>query len=209
MADITQSDAITRLVLRLRESGQVQPLFLATPTPTRNALTFVQEAEAHFSSGNLSGAIEAYRQAVAVDAENATVWALLARVLTYASDLETTYEGRRARLEEARQAIDRAVEIDDENAFAYAIRALTYDWSASSEIKEAITTGDTVRVLASIGDGGAIGVDLSAGRLAGRDPGWAAQWEQAGCSPMLHPVSNRHSPTGTIRQTHLGQTPKS
>lgn len=144
------------LILRLREAGKVQPLFLATPTPTRNALTYVEEAEAHFSAGNLPAAIEAYRQAVEVNPNDATLWAQLARVLTYASDLETTFEGRQALLEEARQAVDRAVEIDDENSFAYAIRALVYDWSAAAEIKEAINPGDTVRVQATIGDGGAL-----------------------------------------------------
>ena len=59
------------LLLWLRSQGNVQPLFLPTPTATRSSQTYADEAEAHFSAGALDRAIEAYSNAVAVDPQNA------------------------------------------------------------------------------------------------------------------------------------------
>jgi tetratricopeptide (TPR) repeat protein len=146
--------------LWMRDRGRVQPLFLPTPTPTRSAATYIQEAEAHFSAGDLDRAIEAYRNAVLVDPSDPELWANLARVQTYSSDLLTTLEERRARLQEAREAIDEAVTVNPDSALAYAIRALVYDWSAAAEVREAIGIGDEVRVVAELGEGGILTASL-------------------------------------------------
>jgi len=66
----------------------------------------------------------------------------------------TTLDERRARLSEARDTIDRAVEISPENATVHAIRALVYDWSASAEVKDTLVVGDVVRVQAILDDTG-------------------------------------------------------
>ncbi len=120
-------------LVRMVEAGQVQPLFLPTPTPTRTVLSYREEAETFFAAGNLKRAIEAYQQATALNPEDARLWADMARVQTYASALETTAEARRARMAEARQSIERAVELSPDDSYVQAIRALVYDWSASAE----------------------------------------------------------------------------
>ncbi len=148
------------LLVRAERQGDVQPLFSATPIATRTGASYADEAKAHFFAGALESSIEAYKEAVRVDPENADLWAMLARAQTYSSDLLTTLDLRRERLDEARSSIDHAREVNPDNSFAYAIRTLVYDWSASSEVKDTITTGDTVRVSATIGEGGRISANV-------------------------------------------------
>ena len=148
------------LLVRAERQGDVQPLFSATPTATRTGASYADEATAHFYAGDLESSIEAYKHAVRVDSENADLWAMLARAQTYSSDLLTTLELRRERLDEARTSIDQAQEVDPDNSFTYAVRTLVYDWSASSEVKDTITAGDTVRVSATIGEGGRISANV-------------------------------------------------
>ncbi|MEE9513211.1 MAG: DUF5666 domain-containing protein, partial [Anaerolineales bacterium] len=148
------------LLVRAARQGDVQPLFSATPVATRTGVSYADEAKVHFFAGDLERSIEAYKHAVRVDPENADLWAMLARAQTYSSDLLTTLDLRRERLDEARTSIDQAKEVDPDNSFTYAIRTLVYDWSASSELKDTITTGDTVRVSATIGEGGRISANV-------------------------------------------------
>jgi tetratricopeptide (TPR) repeat protein len=128
--------AIGVLLIRLRETGEVQPLFLATPTATRSANSFAEEAETQVSAGNLRQAVSAYQNAVQVNPEEAQLWAELARVQTYYSALQSNQDARLARLAEARQSIEKAVELAPENAFVQAVRALVYDWSASEYVSD-------------------------------------------------------------------------
>ena len=51
-------------VMRGLSTGQIQPILKITPTPTRTLGSYAQEGEAHFISGNLEKAIEAYQDAV-------------------------------------------------------------------------------------------------------------------------------------------------
>ncbi|MFP3854223.1 MAG: tetratricopeptide repeat protein, partial [Anaerolineales bacterium] len=122
--------AIGLLLIRLRETEQIQPLFQATPTATRTANSFADEAETQVSAGNLRQAVAAYQNAVQVNPGDAQLWADLARVQTYYSALQSNQDARLARLAEARQSIERAVELAPEEPFVQAVRALVYDWSA-------------------------------------------------------------------------------
>ncbi|MGD8603821.1 MAG: tetratricopeptide repeat protein [Anaerolineales bacterium] len=141
-------------LLALQQTGQVQPLFLGTPIATRNAGSYADEAQAHFSSGDLEAAIASYQQAAELDPNNPEWWARLARVQVYRSSLLTTLDERRAQLAEARQSIENAVAANDQDPFSQTIRALVYDWSASAEVKDKILEGDTVLVQATVSDGG-------------------------------------------------------
>ena len=159
------------LLLRSLQQGEVQPLFLPTPTATRTGNSFGEEAEVHFAAGDLPAAIRAYEAGIQVDPTDAELWAMLARTQTYNSFLLTTQEERRQSLDEARRNVDRAIEINPDNALAHTVRALVYDWSASAEVKDTITVGDQVRVSGTIGEGGVItanlieleGLDLTSG----------------------------------------------
>ena len=123
--------AIGMLVLRLEDTGRVQPLFQPTPTATRTANSFADEAQTHLSAGDLGRAIVAFQNAVQVQPDSAELWAELARTQTYFSALQANRDQRLARLAEARQSIERAVELAPEDGFVQAVRALVYDWSAS------------------------------------------------------------------------------
>lgn len=126
------------MLVQLIQSRQVKPLFLPTATPTRTPLSYQQEAEAHFSAGDLGRAIEAYRQAVLLAPQEAMLWAELARIQTYSSASLTTAEDQRARLAEAQRSIDQAVSVNEDSARAWAIRTLVYDWSAGLELDDPV-----------------------------------------------------------------------
>ncbi len=125
--------AVGLALVWLRDTGQVQPLFLPTPTPTRSALSHAQEGLAHFSTGDLAKAIVSYQRAVELDPNDVEAWFELARIQTYSSASVTTDFQRRERLSEARASGDRAVAADPDSSRAHAVRALAYDWSASIE----------------------------------------------------------------------------
>lgn len=118
------------------QSGEIKPLLYPTPTPTRQANSYLMEAEAYFAAGKIDDpntdqdAIDTYRLALLEDPENAQVWAELARIMTYSSSILTSREQRSNRMQEALQAIDRAKEIDPENSDVRAIRAFVLDWSS-------------------------------------------------------------------------------
>ena len=116
------------------DSGEIQPLFQPTPTPTRTANSYVMEGEAQFKAGSLGGAIAAYQQAVAVEPNNSSAWAELARIQTYSSSLLSTNEDRYERLTEARESIEQATTIDPDNAEVQAVRSFVLDWYASNPL---------------------------------------------------------------------------
>ncbi len=131
------------------QQGEVKPLFLPTPTPTRTANSYILEGETRFLAGDLEGAIAAYRQATQVDPSNARVWAELARIQTYSSSLLSTDVDRYNRLEEALDSINQAVALNPDDALVHAIRSLVLDWYASSFLltpeqrREALTEAES------------------------------------------------------------------
>jgi tetratricopeptide (TPR) repeat protein len=117
-------------------SGAVQPLLVPTPTPTRQALSFLMEAEAYFAAGKIDDpntdqdAIGAYRLALLEDPDNALVWAELARIQTYSSALLSSRDNKIQRLQEALDAINQARELEPENSTVAAIRSFVLSWNS-------------------------------------------------------------------------------
>jgi len=116
------------------DRGNIQPLFLPTPTPTRTVNSYIMEGEAQFMAGSLEGAIAAYQKAVTVEPSNSQAWAELARIQTYSSSLLSTNEDRYERLTQALESIDQATAIDPDNAEVQAMRSFVLDWYASNPL---------------------------------------------------------------------------
>jgi tetratricopeptide (TPR) repeat protein len=119
-------------ILMSIDRGEIQPLFQATPTPTRSVNSFIMEGEALYFAGALEAAIDAYQQAVVVEPENSHAWAELARIQTYSSSLLSTEEERFERLTEALNSIENATAADPDNAEVQAVRSLVLDWYAAN-----------------------------------------------------------------------------
>jgi len=119
-------------LLQQMDKGAIKSPFEATATPTRSPESYIMEGDANFTAGNLNAAIIAYREAVRVDPNNAEIWAKLARIQTYSSAFLITNNERKARLLEALESADKAVELASDNSTAHAIRAFTLDWNANS-----------------------------------------------------------------------------
>jgi tetratricopeptide (TPR) repeat protein len=116
------------------DRGNIQPLFLPTPTPTRTVNSYIMEGEAQFMAGSLEAAIAAYQKAVTVEPSNSHAWAELARIQTYSSSLLSTNEDRYDRLNEALESIEQATTIDPDNAEVQAMRSFVLDWYASNPL---------------------------------------------------------------------------
>jgi tetratricopeptide (TPR) repeat protein len=117
--------------LRGINTGEIQPLFVPTPTATRSATSYREEGTAFFEAGNLEEAIGAYEDALETSPDDYVGWTELARIQTYSSSL-LTQERKRERLVEALASIDRAVALAPEDSMVHAVRAFVLDWSAGA-----------------------------------------------------------------------------
>lgn len=129
-------------LIRSVNRGEVKPLFLPTPTPTRFAQSYLIEADALFTAGKFEdtfnqngvlepGAITVYLEAARVDPNNAEVWAELARVQAYSTRLQVKREDILDRLDEAIASAERAVELNPDSSYAHAIYSFALNWKAS------------------------------------------------------------------------------
>jgi len=118
-------------ILRGVSTGEVEPLFLPTPTPTRSVASYRQEGAAFFEAGNLDLAIQAYQDALNVDSSDFLGWAELARIQTYSSSTLTQLR-KRDRLTEARESIANALALAPDESIVHAIHAFVLDWSAGA-----------------------------------------------------------------------------
>ncbi len=121
-------------MLQQMNKGEIQHLFQDTPVPTRAADSYTMEGDAHFSAGNVEAAIQAYREAVRVEPNNAQTWAKLARIQTYSSAFLITNPEKKARLLEALESARKAVELAPDDSTAHAILAFTLNWNANRNI---------------------------------------------------------------------------
>jgi tetratricopeptide (TPR) repeat protein len=148
------------------QRGEIKPLFLPTPTPTRQSQSYSLEGDALFTAGKLEdtvdasgavtsiGAITAYKEALRVAPNDAQVWAKLARIQTYSTRLLTTDAERKERLAEALASIDQGVAIAPDDSLVHAIRAFVLDWNANKllvctpeELTERSTCSEFERLL--------------------------------------------------------------
>jgi tetratricopeptide (TPR) repeat protein len=126
--------------------GRVEPLFEPTPTPTRTAGSYIQEAQAYFRTGKLDDpdpplptppnydAIDTYQRALDINPNDAASWAEMARIQTYSINMLSNDAERLQRLEQALASINRAVELNPDDSTVHAIRAFVLDWYASSPL---------------------------------------------------------------------------
>lgn len=122
---------VSIFVLRAFNDKQIHSPFDPTPIPTRMANSFVTEAEARFNAGDLNGSIAAYKQATQLEPQNVHLWSSMAQIQVYSSNLLTTDDERRKRLQEALSSINQAVAVTPDDSTAHAIRAFVLDWNAN------------------------------------------------------------------------------
>jgi tetratricopeptide (TPR) repeat protein len=123
-------------------NGEVQPLFLPTPTPTRSTDSFVMEGQTHFAAGNLDAAIAAFQKATELDPEDPSLYTELARIQTYSSALLTTDAERSKRLAEALESIDRAKALAANDSQVLAVRSFVLNWNANPLLVDEETSVD-------------------------------------------------------------------
>lgn len=123
-------------LFRSVNTGVVAKPFMPTATPTRTSINHALEGETHFQAGNLVKAIDAYQLALKQDPNNAELWAKLARIQAYSSNMLTTDQQRFDRLNEALNSATRATEVDPESSQAFAVRAFVLDWLAWTPLAE-------------------------------------------------------------------------
>ena len=140
-------------LIRSVQQGDVKPLFLPTATPTRFASSYTLEGDAHFTAGDFTSAIEAYREATRVDPNNAEVWAQLSRVQTYSTALLVNRADILARLEEAIESAQQAIAVNPDSSYAHAVYSFALNWKASytadaREQQDLLTTAEQEAVRA-------------------------------------------------------------
>ncbi len=109
-------------VLWQTRSGGIDPIGLPTPTATRTALSFAEEAEAAFSAGNIPESIIAYQQAVQIEPDNVDYLIQLARYQVYGDFVD-----------EAVETAKTATFLDDSNSMAFAVLSFALDWQGNYE----------------------------------------------------------------------------
>ena len=122
---------MSAVLIRGTEKGTIKPLFLPTATPTRTTNSYALEGETHFKAGDLEKSITAYQAATRLDPNNAQMWAEMARIQAYSSNMLTTNEEQAARLQDALASVDKAVALAPDDSTVHAIRAFVLDWNAN------------------------------------------------------------------------------
>ena len=113
------------------DRGDIKPLFQPTAIPTRSVESYALEGDANFSAGKVEAAITAYQNAVEIDPNNVEIWWKLSRIQVYSSTYLITNAQKKARLQEALQSAEKAVELAPDSSTVRAVHALALDWNAS------------------------------------------------------------------------------
>jgi len=121
------------MVLRGLNQGEINPLFMPAPTPTRTLDSYAEEGSVYFGAGDLEKAIEAYQQAVTLVPNDAQLRAELARILVCSSTRSTNDQDRIDRLEEALAMANSAVDLAEEDSMVHAVKAFALNWLAGNQ----------------------------------------------------------------------------
>ncbi len=138
-------------LIRSVQSGDIKPLFLPTPTPTRFAASYALEGDAQFTAGKLEAAIKAYDEAAKVDPNNAKLLADLARIQTYSSAMLVSDADTKTRLAEALASAEKAVALAPDDSYVQSVYSFTLDWNAigdEREVQKLLTKADGAAVRA-------------------------------------------------------------
>jgi tetratricopeptide (TPR) repeat protein len=108
------------------------PLFIPTPTPTRNPESYINEADALYADGKLVQAIEAYKQAILANPDNPSLYITLAQIQVFTG-----------RYEDALESAERALILNNNNPLAHAVKGWALDFlgdytQAEGSIKRAL-----------------------------------------------------------------------
>jgi tetratricopeptide (TPR) repeat protein len=87
----------------------VPPLFLPTPTATRPAASYAEDAALLFQEGKLDSAIEAYKQAILLAPTNSDLYVALSRTQVFIHDYEGAIENAQYAVLLSKSAISYAV----------------------------------------------------------------------------------------------------
>jgi tetratricopeptide (TPR) repeat protein len=151
----------------------VPPLFVATPTPTRDPQSYAQEAETYLAEGRVGLAMESYSAAIKADPQELSNYLTLAKLQIYSGDYEAARvnaenalmldktkpqafvllawaKGYMGEYLEAEADINAAFDLDPNNAFAHAIYAYIL----------------TLRVVNNVGEIGTVDLAIEESRLA-------------------------------------------
>jgi tetratricopeptide (TPR) repeat protein len=120
--------------LRGLKVGTINPLMVATPTPTRTFNSYSQEGETHFQAGNLEKAIEAYQKAVEISPNDAELRAELARIQVYSTSQITVDSQKQIRLEQALATVEEGLKINPQSSSLFAVKAFALDWYGASGV---------------------------------------------------------------------------
>lgn len=101
----------------LIQRRQIENPFVPTPTPTRSAYSYRDEAETQYIQGDLDGAIQAYEQAIRLAPDDVNLYVPLTRLLVL-----------KGRPDEAVDWGEKGVDVAPESAPAWAVLGLAYDW---------------------------------------------------------------------------------
>jgi tetratricopeptide (TPR) repeat protein len=109
------------------------PLFIPTPTPTRDPESFINEAEELFNSGKISQSIPGYETAIRANPDNPALYLALAKAQIYSG-----------KFEDALESAERALILNSNNPTAHAYKAWALDFladftQAEASVKEALT----------------------------------------------------------------------
>jgi tetratricopeptide (TPR) repeat protein len=108
------------------------PLFIPTPTPTRDPESFISEADDLFEAGKLNQAVAAYELAVQANPDNPALYLSIARAQLYTAQYQSALE-----------SAERALLLNNNNPLAHCLKAWALDYlgdytQAEAAVKSAL-----------------------------------------------------------------------